>query len=55
LRPCFISQQLQQGLSPEPALQELLSLADTLNAPSVLTGLELADAAESAEAGTVSL
>lgn len=55
LRPLvLLGQQLQQGLSPEPALQELLSLADALNAPSVLTGLELADAAENAEAGTVS-
>jgi len=52
LRPLvLLGQQLQQGISPEPALQELLSLADTLNAPSVMTGLELADAAESAEAG----
>ena len=55
LRPLvLLGQQLQQGISPEPALQELLSLADTLNAPSVMTGLELADAAESAEAGTES-
>lgn len=46
LRPLvLLGQQLQQGLSPEPALEELLSLADTLTAANGITGLELAEAA----------
>ncbi|OTG90410.1 Hpt domain-containing protein [Acinetobacter sp. ANC 3813] len=57
LRPLvLLGQQLQQGISPEPALQELLSLADTLNSPNGYTGLELADepqAADAAEASAV--
>ena len=44
LRPLILlGQQLQQGLSPEPALEELLNLADTLNSPEGQTGLELHD------------
>lgn len=47
LRPVvFLGQQLQQQLSPEPALEELLLLADNLTAEGQLTGLELADTAE---------
>jgi len=47
LRPVvLLGQQLQQQLSPEPALEELLLLADNLNAEGQLTGLELADTAE---------
>ena len=46
LRPLvLLGLQLQQGLSPEPALEELLSLADTLTAADGITGLELAEAA----------
>ncbi|WP_374666656.1 Hpt domain-containing protein [Acinetobacter sp.] len=51
LRPLvMLGQQLQQGLSPEPALQELLALADTLNSEQAVTGLELADEPAGAEA-----
>ncbi|MGE8541907.1 MAG: Hpt domain-containing protein, partial [Acinetobacter sp.] len=51
LRPLvLLGQQLQQGISPEPALQELLSLADTLNSPNGYTGLELADEPQAANA-----
>ncbi|OIJ35966.1 MULTISPECIES: Hpt domain-containing protein [Acinetobacter] len=47
LRPVvLLGQQLQQQLSPEPALEELLLLADNLTAEGQLTGLELADTAE---------
>lgn len=47
LRPVvLLGQQLQQQLSPEPALKELLLLADNLTAEGQLTGLELADTAE---------
>ncbi|CAM4075877.1 hybrid sensor histidine kinase/response regulator [Acinetobacter pragensis] len=49
LRPLvLLGQQLQQGKSLEPALEELLSLADTLNSPNAKTGLELAEALETA-------
>ncbi len=41
----LLGQQLQQNQSPEPALEELLVLADQLTATDILTGLELADAA----------
>jgi len=42
LRPLvLLGQQLQQGQSIEPALEELLSLADQLRSPDDLTGLEL--------------
>ncbi|QIC63508.1 Hpt domain-containing protein [Acinetobacter schindleri] len=52
LRPVvLLGQQLQQQLSPEPALEELLLLADNLNAEGQLTGLELADAAEADSSG----
>ncbi len=52
LRPVvLLGQQLQQQLSPEPALKELLLLADNLNAEGQLTGLELADAAEADSSG----
>src|SRR5690606_36089220 len=34
---------LQQNLSPEPALEELLTLADDLTAEGQITGLEIAD------------
>ncbi|QIC61839.1 response regulator [Acinetobacter schindleri] len=52
LRPVvLLGQQLQQHLSPEPALEELLLLADNLNAEGQLTGLELADAAEADSSG----
>ena len=47
LRPLILlGQQLQQGLSPEPALEELLNLADTLNSPEGQTGLELHDTSD---------
>ncbi|MFV5492207.1 Hpt domain-containing protein [Acinetobacter sp. ASP199] len=46
LRPVvLLGQQLQQQLSPEPALEELLQLADNLTAEDQLTGLEFADIA----------
>ncbi|WP_179994793.1 Hpt domain-containing protein [Acinetobacter sp. YH16053] len=46
LRPLvLLGQQLQQNQSPEPALEELLVLADQLTATDILIGLELADAA----------
>ena len=46
LRPLvLLGQQLQQNQSPEPALEELLVLADQLTATDMPTGLELADAA----------
>ena len=46
LRPLvLLGQQLQQNQSPEPALEELLILADQLTATDMPTGLELADAA----------
>ena len=52
LRPVvLLGQQLQQQLSPEPALEELLLLADNLNAEGQLTGLELADTAEADSSG----
>ena len=45
LRPLvLLGQQLQQNQSPEPALEELLVLADQLTATDMPTGLELADA-----------
>lgn len=41
LRPLLLlGQQLQQGLTLEPALEELLLLADQLNSPEQMTGLE---------------
>ena len=44
LRPIvLLGQQLQQQISPEPALEELLALADHLTAEGQMTGLELAD------------
>lgn len=44
LRPMvLLGQQLQQQISPEPALEELLALADHLTAEGQMTGLELAD------------
>lgn len=44
LRPMvLLGQQLQQQISPEPALEELLALADHLTAEDQITGLELAD------------
>ncbi|RKG34520.1 Hpt domain-containing protein [Acinetobacter tianfuensis] len=50
LRPVvLLGQQLQQGISPEPALQELLTLAVTLRSEKDVTGLELDEAAVSAE------
>ena len=39
----LLGQQLQQQISPEPALEELLALADHLTAEGQMTGLELAD------------
>ncbi|NWK74762.1 Hpt domain-containing protein [Acinetobacter sp. SwsAc6] len=49
LRPIvLLGQQLQQGLSPEPALQELLGLATRLKSSSDVTGLEL-DTVEAVE------
>lgn len=45
LRPLvLLGQQLQQNQSPEPALEELLILADQLTATDMPTGLELKDA-----------
>ncbi|WP_291334734.1 Hpt domain-containing protein [Acinetobacter sp. UBA801] len=45
LRPLvLLGQQLQQNQSPEPALEELLVLADQLTATDMPTGLELTDA-----------
>lgn len=51
LRPLvLLGQQLQQNQTPEPALEELLVLADQLTATDLPTGLELANAAvESSE------
>jgi chemosensory pili system protein ChpA (sensor histidine kinase/response regulator) len=47
LRPMvLLGQQLQQNLSPEPALQELLGLADDLTAEGQITGLEIAESDE---------
>lgn len=44
LRPMvLLGQQLQQQISPEPTLEELLALADHLTAEGQMTGLELAD------------
>lgn len=44
LRPMvLLGQQLQQQISPEPALEELLALADHLTAEGQMTCLELAD------------
>ncbi|WOE40863.1 hybrid sensor histidine kinase/response regulator [Acinetobacter chinensis] len=44
LRPLvLLGQQLQQNLSPEPALEDLLQLSETLSAENTLTGLEFAD------------
>ncbi|QPF32766.1 Hpt domain-containing protein [Acinetobacter lwoffii] len=44
LRPMvLLGQQLQRQISPEPALEELLALADHLTAEGQMTGLELAD------------
>lgn len=52
LRPVvLLGQQLQQQLSPEPALEELLLLADNLTAEGQLTGLELADTAKADSSG----
>ena len=47
LRPVvLLGQQLQQQITPEPALEELLQLADSLTAEGQITGLELGDSAE---------
>ncbi|MFV5405059.1 MULTISPECIES: Hpt domain-containing protein [unclassified Acinetobacter] len=47
LRPMvLLGQQLQQQITPEPALQELLILADHLTAEGQITGLEFADNAD---------
>ena len=44
LRPMvLLGQQLQQQISPEPALEELLALADHLTAEGQMTGLELTE------------
>ncbi|MGE8539340.1 MAG: Hpt domain-containing protein, partial [Acinetobacter sp.] len=44
LRPMvLLGQQLQQQISPEPALEELLGLAESLTAEGQMTGLEIAD------------
>ncbi|MCO8069542.1 Hpt domain-containing protein [Acinetobacter lwoffii] len=44
LRPMVhLGQQLQQQISPEPALEELLALADHLTAEGQMTGLELTE------------
>lgn len=52
LRPVvLLGQQLQQQFSPEPALEELLLLADNLTAEGQLTGLELTDTAEADSSG----
>lgn len=52
LRPVvLLGQQLQQQLSQEPALEELLLLADNLTAEGQLTGLELADTAKADSSG----
>ncbi|WP_216940094.1 Hpt domain-containing protein [Acinetobacter sp. BY419] len=49
LRPMvLLGQQLQQNLSPEPALEELLALADHLTAEGQSTGLEIAESDENA-------
>ncbi|WP_168460581.1 Hpt domain-containing protein [Acinetobacter sp. A1] len=54
LRPLvLLGQQLQQNQSPEPALEELLVLADQLTAQDIPTGLELSDAIEPEMAATV--
>ncbi|WP_446893339.1 Hpt domain-containing protein [Acinetobacter sp. NS4_7] len=54
LRPLvLLGQQLQQNQSPEPALEELLVLADQLTAQDIPTGLELSDAVEPEMAATV--
>ena len=46
LRPLvLLGQQLQQNMSLEPALEELLGLADSLNSEDGVTGLELVDQA----------
>ncbi|MDM1780853.1 Hpt domain-containing protein [Acinetobacter indicus] len=48
LRPVILlGQQLQQQISPEPALDELLQLADSLTAEGQITGLELVDSSSS--------
>ncbi|MCY6413710.1 Hpt domain-containing protein [Acinetobacter sp. VNH17] len=44
----LLGQQLQQQQSPEPALYELLNLANTLTHDDVQTGLELIDGVENA-------
>ena len=45
LRPLvLLGQQLQQGLTLEPALEELLLLADQLHSPEQMTGLEFTSA-----------
>ncbi|KGT48358.1 Hpt domain-containing protein [Acinetobacter sp. ANC 7454] len=47
LRPIvLLGQQLQQQQTPEPELEELLQLADTLTAEGQYSGLELADTTE---------
>ena len=46
LRPLvLLGQQLQQGLTLEPALEELLLLADQLHSPEQMTGLEFTSSA----------
>ncbi len=49
----LLGQQLQQQQSPEPALYELLNLANTLTHDDVQTGLELIDGVEDAIDDTI--
>ena len=49
----LLGQQLQQQQSPEPALYELLNLANTLTYDDVQTGLELIDGVEDAIDDTI--
>ncbi|MDM1019831.1 Hpt domain-containing protein [Acinetobacter sp. VNK23] len=49
----LLGQQLQQQQSPEPALSELLNLANTLTHDDVQTGLELIDGVEDASDYTI--
>ncbi|MFO1353354.1 MAG: Hpt domain-containing protein [Acinetobacter sp.] len=51
----LLGQQLQQQQSPEPALYELLNLANTLTHDDVQTGLELIDGVEDAIDNTIAV
>ncbi|PJI35825.1 Hpt domain-containing protein [Acinetobacter pseudolwoffii] len=54
LRPMLLlGQQLQQNLSPEPALEELLTLADDLTAEGQITGLEITETVEAEAAASI--